>query len=323
MKIGIPRALYYYRFYPMWRTFFAELGQELIVSGPTTKEILDCGVKAAPDGLCLPIKVYLGHVRNLAAKGVDCLFVPHIVSVEKQEYICPKFMGLPDIVRNCLDHCPPLLSPTIDGRKGSRGIICSYLKLGSCFAPIHKVIHAYRLAAAEQRRCERSLIKEHNARQHPCTQKVGLTIAVLGHEYLLHDEFVSMGVINRLRQAECLVLTAEELMTDTIAEHNRFLRKRMYWTSGKRILGAAHYYSAKVDGIVSLMSFACGTDSMTTDLVDRHCRRSGIPHLVISLDEHTGQTGVLTRVEAFLDLLRRGRKHEDHLPPYGESVYCD
>ena len=112
-------------------------------------------------------------------------------------------------------------------------------------------------------------------------------------------------------------------MTDTIAEHNRFLRKRMYWTSGKRILGAAHYYSAKVDGIVSLMSFACGTDSMTTDLVDRHCRRSGIPHLVISLDEHTGQTGVLTRVEAFLDLLRRGRKHEDHLPPYGESVYCD
>lgn len=32
IRIGIPRALLYYQYYPMWQTFFEELGAE-VVSG--------------------------------------------------------------------------------------------------------------------------------------------------------------------------------------------------------------------------------------------------------------------------------------------------
>jgi len=35
IKIGIPGALLYY---PMWQTFFEELGAEVVVSPPTTQE---------------------------------------------------------------------------------------------------------------------------------------------------------------------------------------------------------------------------------------------------------------------------------------------
>src|SRR5690554_4585301 len=103
MKIGIPRALYYYRYYPLWETFFKSLGLEVIVSDPTTKKSLDFGVSAVVDGICLPVKVYLGHIQNLKEKNVDYLFVPYIISVEKEEYICPKFMGLPDLVASSID----------------------------------------------------------------------------------------------------------------------------------------------------------------------------------------------------------------------------
>jgi len=298
------------------------LGLQVVISDQTNKAILDYGVKAAVDGICLPVKVYLGHVHNLVSKGVDFLFIPYIVSVEKAEYICPKFMGLPDIIRNCLDDLPPLLSPTIDGRRGTSKVMWSYIKLGSRFAPLHKAFEAYRQATAQQCRYEQQLVNNSLDNRAQCSPN-SLVIAVLGHEYLLHDEFISMGIIKRLQQAGCEIMTAEQIDPGTIAGHSCFLKKRMFWTSGKRILGSAHYFAAKADGIVSLMSFACGTDSMTTDLVDRYCHRNQIPHLVISLDEHTGQTGVLTRIEAFLDLLKRGKQHENHLSPYGKPVHSN
>jgi predicted nucleotide-binding protein (sugar kinase/HSP70/actin superfamily) len=33
-----------------------------------------------------------------------------------------------------------------------------------------------------------------------------------------------------------------------------------------------------------------------------------VPFLTISLDEHTGEAGVLTRIEAFVDMLRLRRR---------------
>ncbi len=44
-RVGIPRALFFYQYYPLWKTFLEELGAEIIVSGKTTKKILDDGVK--------------------------------------------------------------------------------------------------------------------------------------------------------------------------------------------------------------------------------------------------------------------------------------
>jgi predicted nucleotide-binding protein (sugar kinase/HSP70/actin superfamily) len=40
------------------------------------------------------------------------------------------------------------------------------------------------------------------------------------------------------------------------------------------------------------------------DLVERFCRRQGkTPFLYLTVDEHTGEAGLQTRVEAFLDML--------------------
>lgn len=33
-------------------------------------------------------------------QGVDYVFVPRMVSVEKSKYFCPKFMGLPDMIEH-------------------------------------------------------------------------------------------------------------------------------------------------------------------------------------------------------------------------------
>src|SRR5690554_4014161 len=101
-KIGIPRALMFHYYYPAWENFFQELGMEVILSPETNKKILDDGVKRAVDDLCLPFKVYYGHVLQLIDK-VDYIFVPRLISLGDKNAVCPKFMGLPDMIRAAFD----------------------------------------------------------------------------------------------------------------------------------------------------------------------------------------------------------------------------
>ena len=52
------------------------------------------------------------------ADKVDCLFVPRFISLGKYNYICPKFMGLPDMLRANIEDLPELIDPVIDLRRG-------------------------------------------------------------------------------------------------------------------------------------------------------------------------------------------------------------
>lgn len=99
----MPQGLLYGYYFPFWKTYFEHLGCEVLVSPSTTKNILDQGVKYSVPEICVPIKVYIGHVLHLIDKDVDYVFVPRFESIEKGKYFCPKFMGLPDLIRHSFD----------------------------------------------------------------------------------------------------------------------------------------------------------------------------------------------------------------------------
>jgi len=100
VKVGIPRALFYYQYYPLWKTFFEELDAQVVLSEHTTAKILDEGIKSCVPSL-FARKIFYGHVMNIKDK-VDYLFIPRFTSISKKEYICPKFGGLPDMIRNSI-----------------------------------------------------------------------------------------------------------------------------------------------------------------------------------------------------------------------------
>jgi len=50
----------------MWKTFFEELGVQVVTSGKTTRQIVDNGVREALADACMPVKVYFGHVMALS-----------------------------------------------------------------------------------------------------------------------------------------------------------------------------------------------------------------------------------------------------------------
>ena len=73
--IGIPRALLYYRSGTLWKAFFEALGVPVVLSPPTSREILDSGSSLAVDETCLSAKIFIGHVRSLLGT-CDRIFVP-------------------------------------------------------------------------------------------------------------------------------------------------------------------------------------------------------------------------------------------------------
>ncbi|MHA1830764.1 MAG: acyl-CoA dehydratase activase-related protein, partial [Candidatus Helarchaeota archaeon] len=42
-RIGIPRSLLYYKYFPLWKTFLEELGVEIVLSDRTNSKIIDIG----------------------------------------------------------------------------------------------------------------------------------------------------------------------------------------------------------------------------------------------------------------------------------------
>lgn len=317
MKIGIPRALFYYYYYSLWLSFFRHLDVEVVLSAPTSKATVNSGLRLAVDEACLPIKVFYGHTAQLIDQ-IDLLFLPRIVSVASKEYICPKFMGLPDMIRENIKTLPPLISPIIDRSKSPDKIFQTALEVGSYFTNNkHKIAEAWNKALVSQREfrrlCKAQLDPEQAInvlfhgqipRQEPPYK---LRVGVLGHGYTIHDPYISMQLLDRLKQMGVQPITAENLEMRLINQYAAQLPKRMFWSLGKKILGSILYWldNPQIDGVIFVASFGCGPDSLVGDLVERYCRRRNFPVLLLTIDEHTGEAGMATRIEAFVDMLER------------------
>ena len=315
VKVGIPRALLYYYYYPLWRTFFEELGAEVVLSSPSTKGVLTEGLKYAVDEVCLPVKLTFGHVLDLAGK-VDLIFLPRLISVKKAEYICPKFLGLPDMIRR-LAGIPPLIDVNIDRYKSNNDICLAVKEVGRLFTHNHfKIWLAYRRSLKVHRRYFRLLelglmpaealaVLKDRVKNEPLPEPEKITVALIGHPYNIHDPYVSMNIIGRLRTLGANVITAECLPEKTAGSYASRLPKKLFWTLGQRMMGAALYYLERPDlsGMIHVAAFGCGPDSMTGELIERRARAMGMPFLSLTLDEHTGEAGVITRLEAFLDMV--------------------
>lgn len=62
------------------------------------------------------------------------------------------------------------------------------------------------------------------------------------------------------------------------------------------------------DGVVQLAPFSCIPEIVAKSLMPYLSKQYGIPVLTLFIDEQTGQTGVQTRLEAFVDLMEQRRE---------------
>ncbi len=137
-----------------------------------------------------------------------------------------------------------------------------------------------------------------------------MSIGIVGHSYLLYDPFLSMNLIKKVRQREAYIFTPEMITQRKTKKGVAVLPKPLFWNYQKEIFGAAWLFAHQgiVDGIVYLPAFPCGPDSVMGAFIEREAKKYGVPVTPISMDEHAGEAGVETRIEAFIDMIRRRKK---------------
>jgi predicted nucleotide-binding protein (sugar kinase/HSP70/actin superfamily) len=325
-SVGIPRALSYYTFYPMWREFFEALGLKVVVSLPTNRKFLDDGIRETVNDACIPIKVFHGHVLNLAER-VDYIFIPRMVSADGKSTFCPKFLGLPDMVRHAGMPLPQLIDVRFNCGRFPGGILQFFFAVAFSMgiknpitifqAAIRAVLkdHQYRkllqmgltplkaLAMLDQNPGNKyDLVQRDNSEE-----KHKMAIALLGYPYAVFDPYISADIYEKLLKLGVSVITFEQIPPKIMRQFSRVLPQNFFWYYSNRVCWAGLYLlraKNKVDGIIHLTAFGCGPDAMVDKTLELEAKQAGLPFLSLSIDEHTGEGGVQTRLEAFIDLLQ-------------------
>jgi len=328
-KVGIPRALHFYRYFPFWKKLLEELDVELVLSPPTNKKIVEEGVTHGFGELCIPVKIYYGHVLKLVWEhpDLDYIFVPRYVAEVKEAYFCPKFLSLPDVIK-ILPEVPKILNFEVNVKEFP--IATSVIELGKELGRTqNQALNAYREAQKyfnEYHQFLRDgapvnhalrLVERNRPFTLPKKKHTGdIKFLLLGHAYNIFDTFINLDFQKKLRDQGVEVLTIENLPESLFKEpviiNPKGGRLRNYWKHEEEILQAIRYFlkegRSEIDGVIFLISFACGPDSLISELIKHDMKVVRLPFLEIIMDEHSGSAGLLTRIESFVEMVRRKKK---------------
>lgn len=324
MKIGIPRAMSFYNNYPFFFGFFTDLGIEIVLSDKTTKKTLANGAALVVTETCLPVKVFVGHVLNLLNKGVDTIFVPSFQSIAPKIYNCSKIRGLPDLIRNVVKRDFTIIDATLDKSEKNQGLyeflrdtvshfgITDEKRIKKASKAGWKVYNNFQVMTtsgmdykqAMNYALQGKVFIQKEDKEYP------ISVALVSHAYNIYDERTSMNIFEKLRDMDVKVYSAMQLTKEQLEEGVNALDRKLYWANEHEMTGCAGHYlkDNKIDGVITLTAFGCGPDSLMIERITRKSKHFGKPLLNLTIDEHTGEAGFITRLEAFVDMLYRKKR---------------
>jgi len=288
LRIGIPRMFFYYIYPGLWETFFSELGMEPVVSMPSTIRTVEKASQISETEHCLPNKLFDAHLAELVGK-VDIVFVPRVLSTLKNHLSCPKFGPLPDAARADIARETKVLSIEID--ESRRPLSESLMLLGKQLKSQKSQIRSAISSAL------RAMESAKNQRVRFRRKKGGLRFLLIGHPYVIHDNFIAGPILQKLKKMGCeveLISFAEDAPA----------KSYILWSTANLIYHTMKTLSPEeYDGVIQLTVFNCGCDSMMIDTYRGLMKGKNIPFMYLMVDEHLAQSGMDTRVEAFVDSL--------------------
>ena len=293
MKIGIPRAMFYYLNGDIAINFFKNLGIDVVVSPKTTKRMIDEGMKYAPDEMCLSMKNYIGHVSYLYNK-CDYLLVPRIDNYYTFNQTCTNFLSARDIVNNIFDN--KVIDYNIDlNNKDTlkKGLFKIAGKLGY---RLKDISYAYKYAIDIHNKNKKKLIAENMKKLNSDNKKV----LVIAHSYNIYDDLIGKPIVDLLKKEGFDVIYSDLLDSSLCRKLSKKISSDLYWKYSKESIGAYEMVKNRIDGVIFLSTFPCGLDSLVNELLILKLDK---PYLNIIIDDMNADNGLETRIESFSDIL--------------------
>ena len=301
LTVGVPCASTLLGNLPFWGTFFRRLGLRVVLSADSSQETLTLGLRHLPVGACLPIKLTAGHANALLEQDVDFVFLPAMVRLPGDDpcrsYACPYAMAVPYMIRT--RRRQNVLSPVISLTDGGT-FIDSFESCRRALGASHRdVMTAFRAATAAQAEAEERLTQRLQAGLDAGGYRYVVT--VLGKPYAMLDAYINLNLFERLRRLGILALPLNRLPPASAAGRDT-IACDLPWRFCADIARAA-VAAAAAEGVypIIMSSFGCGPDAFTFRQVEAALKHK--PHLFLEFDEHRGEAGLITRLEAFIDQL--------------------
>lgn len=299
MRIGIPRALLYHKHHKFWTTFFDEIGIDYVISPESDKQIVTEGSNLAIDEACLPSKLMLGHVKWLIDRGdCDYIFVPRQKYWLKYE-MCTKFWALPDTVGTAFrDKKIKLLYYNVDTREPDCERRAVY-DMGK-FLGVKRSQVKYAYIMAKQAQMNHDMLREQ--KQNLLLESTDkIKILIVAHAYCIGDKYIGEPIIRAVKELGAAPIIAEYADERECVNASLAVSSTMEWAYNRHLIGAVELLKDKVDGVILVTAFPCGTDSMTDELIIR--KYKGKPMITLTVDAQSGTAGMETRLESFVDII--------------------
>lgn len=300
-RIGIPKALTTHSLFPLYSTFFSNLGLEVVLS-----EVDPRGELKSNAGFCFPAQIAHGAVLDLAKRDVKLIFLPHVshmpsVNPCRDCLLCPITQASPYFVAKAFPGLR-LLSPVLDFTRGyaaSSGLV--EMAVGELEKPRELAEQAWAAAVRVQTEVERALGELGRAALEEAVASGKPAVLLAGHSYSAFSPEASQSVGKKLSSmgiaaipADCLAPAGEGPMS---------------WHFSNQILNAVATVKQHPNlFLLCVSNFSCTIDAFTQSVLASEM--GARPYLILEIDAHTADAGVQTRLEAFLDILRNHREVE-------------
>lgn len=309
LEIGIPRCLIFYELFPFFYKFLIGLGFNPVLSKETNRKIVEAGTEVSAADTCFPVKVALGHIKSLLDSGIKQFFIPSVITMSphnkefSRSFVCPYVQTIPYLIKAIFGESVEIYSPKLYFDRGKDGFYEALIDFGKQFG--------------KSREDVKSAIKQGFKYQHTVQKKLeeigkkilkareNFAFVVCSRPYNGYDLGLNLDLPKKVRDLGVLAIPLDfvplnyDLLKDDFSD--------MYWHYGQRILAAAETISNDDQLFaVYLSNFSCGPDSFLTRFFKEKLGEK--PFLLIEIDEHTGDAGFITRLEAFCDSIKGAKR---------------
>jgi len=303
-RVGINRSLMTNTLLPLYEGFFRTLGYEVVLPDKWDPE--GCLMEGA--AFCWPMEQAHGTLKALLDMKPDVVFLPHIKAFPVPgggdvRVACPFVQSEPYTLKAAFPVLSEaeVISPVLDMTKGYEGAEAEFMEIG------RRLGHS----ARETRLAFEIAVKAQKAFHQACReagQKAleeieaspdGFAVVLFGRPYNAFSSMGNMGIPKKFASRGYRIIPQDFLPVESEESLDN-----MYWASGQWILKAARYVK-RHDRLFGayITNFSCGPDSFLIGYF-RDIMGSK-PSLTLELDSHTADAGVDTRIEAFIDVVKR------------------
>jgi len=309
MKIGMPVALNMYENIPFWAAFLTDLGCDVVLSDPSSRELYMTGQHTIPsDTACYPAKMVHGHIESLRSKGVDAIFYPCMSysvdeGISDHFFNCPVVAYYPELINaNDSDKSVKMLFPHVAWhskhfveqmlqtmKQVLPGVKKSDIKTAVIKA--HAVHNTWRASVAAMGEKALDYAREHDK-----------PVILLGCRPYHIDPEINHG-IDRLLTTLGFVVITDDAVSHLLPKPELNILNQ--WTYHARLYNAAKFVAANKNmEMVLLVSFGCGLDAITGDEISEILRANGKLYTQIKIDEINNLGAAKIRLRSLASVMR-------------------